>query len=483
MKLDFQGERFENLMNKAASIVRKWYDQLETTKVYHNHSAKEIFEHFDEKMPEEGIDIEALLKIVESDIFDRSNLNIHPNYYAYITGGGNQVAIIAELLRTALNQNNLKWHSAPANTEIEKIVLHWISEFIGYGTDSIGVLASGGAVANFLAMAVARKNMAPFDIAEEGLAGGPKMVYYASAEGHSSIDKGADMLGIGRKYVRKIPAKADYTINTTALITQIEADKKAGLLPICVVGIAGTTNTGAIDPLDELADICAKYNLWFHVDAAYGGPAAKSSLSDWRFKGMDRADSLIINPHKWLFIPFEAAALLVRKESHLRNTFSLIPPYLRYGQDEHRTDLMEYNLQLTKDFKALKIWMTFKAYGAKAIRTSIDRDIELARYLESQILASDDFELLAPVHLSIVCFRYNPNSLNLNEEQLNKINRQILEEIEADGRVFFTGTQLNGKTSLRACCINHRREKKHIDILMTVIREISEKCSNYRFIS
>lgn len=475
--LDVDASEFKQWMQSATEIINDWFRDLDKKKVFHNYSSEEIREHFWESLPEEATPVSELLETVSKDVFLRSTLNIHPQFYAYITGAGNQISILAELLRNALNQNNLKWHSAPANTEIERIVIEWIADFIGYGKDCGGVLASGGAIANFLSLAVARKIKAPENIAEEGLYGCPPLTVYVSAEGHSSFDKAIDMLGVGRKYLRKIPVDADYKIRTDKLVATIEADIAKGFLPICIAGIAGTTNTGAVDPLEELAEISQKYNCWYHIDAAYGGPAAR--LADQRelFKGIDLGDSLIINPHKWLFIPFESACVLVRDPNHLRKTFSLIPDYLQSDNDGLvRHDLMEYNLQLTKDFKALKIWMAFKAYGAKRILDAVQWDIQLATYLASKVKTNSHFELLAPPSLSIVCFRYLRK--NVSEDDLNELNQRILYEIEADGRVFFTGTKLKGKTALRCCLINHRRTHQHIDQLLDVITEIAEKIIN-----
>lgn len=474
MNLDFPPDQFEQLLQQASDIVSSWYRALDSQPVYRQHSAREIFDHFDEPLPEAPEEVGELLKQVERDVYERSNLNIHPQYYAYITGGANQVAILAEMLRAALNQNNLKWHSAPANSEIEQIVVRWIAEFIGYGPPGAGVLVSGGAVANFLALAVARKQQAPIDIAEEGMAGAPRMCVYVSEQGHSSIDKAADMLGIGKKYVRKVAVDAAFRMEPRALRARIRADRAQGLLPMCVVGIAGTTNTGAVDPLEELAAICREEGLWFHVDAAYGGPAAALPSCQELFTGLELGDSLIINPHKWLFVPFEAACVLVRDGEHLLDTFSMVPPYLRTGQAAHGTDLMAYNLQLTKDFKALKIWMTFKAYGARRLRQAIEHDIQMAHYLARQLEQAPDFEVLAPAPLSIVCFRYRPPSM-AEGPWLNVLNQRILAAIEGDGRAFFTGTELNGQTSLRCCCINHRRDHRHIDELIEVIRELGER--------
>ncbi|SFE38898.1 pyridoxal phosphate-dependent decarboxylase family protein [Thermoflexibacter ruber] len=478
MSLDFAPEQFQQLLQQASDILLTWYAHIGKGKTYPNASPEEIQAVFDEALPMTSQNPADLLQTIAHKVFQYSNKNIYPHYYGYITGGGNQAAILAEMLRNGLNQNNLKWHSAPANTEIEKIVLRWIAEMVGYSSDAGGVLTSGGAFANFLALAVARKIKSPINIAEEGLYACPPMTIYVSEEGHSSVDKAVDMLGLGKKYLRKIPVNQDFEIDTNALEKQIVADKQAGLLPICVVGIVGTTNTGASDDLEALANLCEKYDLWFHIDAAYGGFVAALESYKYQFKGMEKADSMIINPHKWLYVPFESACVYVKNRNHLKQTYSLIPSYLQLdiGNDS-RTDLMEYNLQLTKDFKALKIWMTLKTYGVKQLTEAIEQDILKAKYLASKIEESADFELLAPVPMSIVCFRYVGNKEKKKEDIVfyNHLNQQILREIEKDGRVFLAGTQIKGKTALRVCCINHRRTYEDIDYLFEVLREIGQK--------
>ncbi|MFO7852835.1 MAG: pyridoxal phosphate-dependent decarboxylase family protein [Bacteroidota bacterium] len=477
--LDFSPELFKKLIVKSADIIEEWYSKgMRNSKIYHDHSPSEIRRIFDEPMPLRGSKPERLLETIRKDIFRTSNFNPSPNYYAYITGGGNQASIIAELLKTSLNQNNLKWHSAPANSEIEKIVIKWICQFIDYPDDAGGVLVSGGSVANFLNLAVMRKVMCPGDISNEGLYNGTRITVYVSEQGHSSIDKAMDMLGLGKNYLRKIPTDDKLRINTKILEETICQDKEAGLMPACLIGIAGTTNNGAVDPLKELGNIAAKYNLWYMVDGAYGLPAAATEMAGHLFEGLEMADSLLINPHKWFFVPFEASCVIVKNKKLLRDTFSLMPDYLRSGQEEtERDDLMNYNLQLTKDFKALKIWMTFKTYGAEKLIKAIENDCSLAHYAQKLIEEADDFELMAPVPLSIVCFRYTGKNgqYSGDEKQLDLVNEKILEGIEKDGRIFFAGTKIKGKTSLRINLTNHRRKKEDIDFLFTVLREIATK--------
>ena len=419
-----------------------------------------------------------VLATIKRDVFRFSNYNPSPNYYGYITGGGNQMAILAETLRTALNQNNLKWHSAPANSEIEKIVIRWICEFINYTTEAGGVFCSGGSVANFLNIAVMRKMMCPVDIAAEGMYRAHPMTIYVSEQGHSSIDKALDMLGFGKNYLRKIPVRDDFTVDVDKMHDKITEDRAIGLLPIGIIGIAGTTNSGAVDPLEALGQLASDHELWYMVDAAYGGPAAGTEKAKHLFKGIEMADSVVLNPHKWFYVPFEVSCILVKNKDHLRSTFSMVPDYLTSGIGvDEREDLMDFNLQLTKDFKALKVWTTFKTYGAENLRKAITNDISNAQHLESLVLKSDDFEMLAPVSLSIACFRYCTSipDLKNNNEMLDKINDAILDMVEGDGRIFFAGTKIHGQTSLRISCTNHRRTNEDIEFLFETLREMGQK--------
>jgi glutamate/tyrosine decarboxylase-like PLP-dependent enzyme len=476
MSLDFEPSRFKALIEQSADIINHWYgSHLRNAPIYNNHTPAEIQALFDEPLPGKGSEAEELLETIQTKVFETSNFNPSPNYYGYISGGGNQAAILAEILRNALNQNNLKWHSAPANSEIEKIVIRWICDFIGYPLNAAGVLVSGGSVANFLNLAVMRKIKCPVDMANDGMYNAPIMTVYVSEQGHSSIDKGMDMLGLGKKYLRKIPVDQDFRIDLDLLEAAIIQDKQQGFLPSCIVGIAGTTNTGSVDPLRALGELAQKHNLWYIIDGAYGLPGAGTSLVGDQFDGLELADSILLNPHKWFFVPFEVACVIVKNKTHLQSTFSMVPDYLRGGKEQSdREDLMDLNLQLTKDFKALKVWMTFKAYGADKLRSAIENDCLLARYAKETIDESTDFELLAPVPLSIVCFRYIGSGSYTND-RIDAINNRLLQLIEEDGRIFFAGTKINGQTSLRINLTNHRRTSGDIDFLFKVLRELGTK--------
>lgn len=477
MSLDVTSQQFQQWIKKTGRLISDFYDQDDEQKVFAGKSPREVQELLEESLPAEPESVSALLDEVGEKVISTITNNIGPKYYGYITGGGNQVAVLAELIKASLNQNNLKWHSSPVSTEMERLVMRWVAEFIGYPTDSAGVLLSGGSVANFNCLAVARKVKAPAGISDEGLYNTKPMTVYISDEGHSSFDKAVDMLGLGKKYLRKIPVDDQMRIDPERLDAQIKADKDAGLHPICGIAVAGTTNSGAVDDLNAVADICQRHGLWYHVDAAYGGPAAKVEGVSHLFTGIDRADSVVVNPHKWMYVPFEAGGALVKNPEHLQRTFSTGPDYLKSDQQNGgRTDLMEYNLPLTKEFKALKVWMTIKAFGARRLRREIASDIEKAQHLVDLVEEDDRLELMAPAPLSIVCFRYNPGGLD--EPVLDRVNDKIITEIETDGRVFLTGTKIRGRTALRACFINHRTEKSHVQYLKEAILDIASSVSS-----
>ena len=470
--MDFSKEKFETLVHKSLNIIENWYEStLRKNKIYHNNKVKDIKKLFNITKENKSIDPEKTLEHLGQHLLHNSNFNPSPNYYGYITGGGNQIGIIAEFLKSALNQNNLKWHSAPANTEIEKIVIRWIADFIGYEKNCGGVLVSGGSIANLMNLTVMRKIKGDNKINVRGIYGTQRMRVYVSKEAHSSIDKGMDLLGLGYENLIKINTCKEFKIDLILLENKIEEDLKKGYMPIGIIGIAGTTNTGTVDPLKALGKIARKFNLWYMIDAAYGGPASKVRKN--LFAGIESADSLLINPHKWFFVPFEVACVMVKNKKHLKDAFSLVPEYLRGGsQDNDRDDLMNYNIQLSKDFKALKVWMTIKTYGVQKLKKAIINDINMAKYAYKLVVRSEKFEPIHKPELSIFCFQYVSQDNVISKDALNK---KIIDLIEEDGRVFLSGTKIRNQNVLRINCINHRRTKKDIDFLFKILEEIGLK--------
>jgi glutamate/tyrosine decarboxylase-like PLP-dependent enzyme len=476
--LDAQSDRFRDDLQKTSELVSRFYRSLRDVRLTTARSRLEVASLFDEPLPEESQPVEAILREVEEKIFANSTLYTSPRFFGYINGSGNQAAVLAELLAAALNQLVAKWHFSPAASEVERRVIRWIAEFIGYAPDAGGCLLSGGSAGNLVGLAVARERKAGFDIASRGMKEGPLLTVYVSQEGHASLEKSMTLLGMGRNQLRTIPVGEDFTIDLDALEKHVISDRARGSRPICVVGNAGTTSTGAVDPLDSLAGFCQRHKLWFHVDAAYGGPAARTQAADHLFRGIERADSVVVNPHKWLYVPAEAACILVRDPRALRETFRIGADYLQEEHDSEHDgpfDFKDYGPQLSRNFRALKVWMTFKAYGAKRLRAAINSNIEVMRYLADRIDESPDFVRLAPVPLSVVCFRYCTSDTSIQRDQdcLDRLNSQLPDALEKDGRAFLSTTRINGRKALRACSVNHRLCRDDVDVLLDVIREVA----------
>lgn len=477
--LDFTLPEFERLLDQAKQLVLARYAELDGP-AHTGHAQSEIAGWFDEPVPEHGMDMDALLQAVKNQVMDTPTMNIGPHMYAYVMAGGNQVSIMADLLASAINQNVAKWHLAPAITEIERRVIQWAADFIGYAPLEQshpvgGAIVSAGSAANLTGLTVARNIFFErTNIRRDGLFGQPPMVVYASDQTHSSVDKSVELLGIGSNNYRKIPVDADYRIDIAALIDQIKTDSDAGLQPFCIIGNAGTVNTGAIDPLDTLADIAAEYGLWLHVDGAYGGLAASLPELKDAFSGIQRAHSVACDFHKWLYQTFEIGCTLVRGWDQLKRTYHTVADYLDSSQNPAgRLDINEHHFQLSRNAKAFKVWLSFKAYGSRRLQAMIRKDIELRQYLDQQVREAGDFRPVNSGPLAIACFQYTGQG-HYSEAQIRRLNQLIIPALERDRRVFITGTRLRGEPVIRACIINHRKQREHIDYLLTVIRETGQ---------
>lgn len=472
--LDYRQDQFKDLLDKSSQLVLNHLSDLESKKAYHFYPQKEIEQWFDEPLPKEGMDPNSLLSIVKEKVLDTATNNVGPYMYAYVMTGGTQISIIGEQLAATINQNVGKWHLSPAINEIERRVIQWGGEITGFGSNAAGVLVSGGSAANLAGLAVARNIFfEKQEVRKKGLFGMKPFTVYASAEVHGCVDKSIEELGIGTDQLRKVDTNADFTINLEALIQTIEEDIKNGYTPFCLIGTAGTVNTGAIDDLNALADIAEKYNMWYHIDGAYGGLLGSQPSLKEKYKGIERADSLAVDFHKWLYQTFEGGCLLVRDWDHLKRAYFKVASYLDARLEEAgRVNFNEHYFQLSRNAKALKIWMSLKAYGINAIQDMIQKDVDLAKYLADTMDASDDFELVAGSDLAIACFRYVKGCNN--EEEIDDINRKLIPALEKDGRVFITGTTINDTFVIRACLINHRMHEGTVDYLVNVIREVAE---------
>jgi glutamate/tyrosine decarboxylase-like PLP-dependent enzyme len=474
--LDFSQEDFKTILNQSTDLVLKQFENIEQRKGYDDFPQSEVEEWFNEPLPTHGMAYQELLNEVERKVLNTATGNLGPHMYAYVMSGGNQMAIVAEKLATTINQNQTKWHLAPALNEIEKRVIKWTAELMGFPDDAGGLLVSGGSAANLTGLTVGRNIFFEKEgIRKKGLFGQKPFIVYASDEVHSCVDKSVELLGIGTDHLRKIETDDHFRIRIDLLEKQIQSDLKNGLQPFCLIGNAGTVNTGAIDDLNTLADLAQKYGLWYHIDGAYGALAGILNSTKQAYKGMARADSIALDFHKWLYVPFEAGCTLVRGWDKLKRTYFKKAAYLdtELANDGHRLEFNEHYFQLSRNSKAFKVWMTIKAYGMERIKAMIQKDIDLTFYLNELIRASSDFELVADSKLAVSCFRYVGKMTNPAE--ITEFNRRLMPELEKDGRVFIMGTTLKEKYAIRACFINHRKTKETTAYLLNVIREVAKK--------
>ncbi|HKF42350.1 MAG TPA: pyridoxal-dependent decarboxylase [Thermoanaerobaculia bacterium] len=466
-EFDLSPEEVRKLGYAAADAVAESCEKLVGRPVFGKIGADAAL--FDEPMPEEGQPIEKTLAFVREHVLPFPMGNSHPRFYGFINATADPVGITADYMAASMNPNC--WGGDHAAIHVEHRVMRWIAGILGYPAEAEGILVSGGSMANFTALAAARRAMVPGNVREDGLSGEgrPRLVVYASDQVHHCVDKAVDLLGIGTRNLRKIETDERFLIRMDLLAEAVAKDLREGLTPAIVVGNAGTVNTGAIDPLEELADFCRKEALWFHVDGAYGAMARLSRRLAPLFAGMERADSIAADPHKWLYVPYEAGATLVRQPGRLAAAFRKFPEYLASDPDSPFPGpawFAERGVELSRGFKALKVWMGIKTHGRAGYERAIENDVALAHFLADEVGRRPDFELLAPTNLSIANFRYRPAGSGLSDAELDRVNRGIVNRLVGDGSFFLAPTILKGRTTLRVCIVNFRTRREDLTALL-----------------
>jgi aromatic-L-amino-acid/L-tryptophan decarboxylase len=400
--------------------------------------------------------------------------NVHPRFWGWVMGNGTVTGMLAEMLAAGFNPN--QGGLVQAGNLVEAQVISWCKEMFGFPSSGSGLLVSGGSMANLVALTVARNARAGFDVREEGVSGATHPLrVYASTEVHSSVQKAVELLGLGRRGLNLIGVKSDFTIDLDRLRAAIREDRSQGLLPVCVVGCAGTVNTGAVDPLDELADLCRDEGLWFHVDGAFGALAALSPSLSGLVKGIERADSLAFDMHKWMYLPYEVGCTLVRDAEAHRNAFALSPHYLEHttrGIAGAELWFSDFGVQLSRGFRALKVWMSIQENGIDKIGRLILQNVEQARYLYDRVAASTELESVGGVPLNIVCFRYLGGVRD--PEAVDALNKELLLRLQEGGIAAPSSTNLDGKFVLRVCITNHRTTRKDLDLLVQEVTRIGK---------
>jgi aromatic-L-amino-acid decarboxylase len=431
-------------------------------------------------LPELGTEADALLRRTAQLLFEHSLFNGHPRFFGYITAPPAPIGILADFLGSAVNANVGAWLLAPAATEIEGQTVRWIATLIGYPAECGGLLVSGGNMANFVCFLAARAAKAGWDIREHGVAGDAArpLRVYGSAETHTWIQKAADLSGLGTASIRWIPTDARLRMDVAVLRRQIEADIAAGDVPCLVVGTAGSVSTGAVDPLPGISAICKEHNVWFHVDGAYGGFAAAVPEAPDDLRGLSLADSVAVDPHKWLYAPIEAGCALVRDPDALRAAFAYHPPY--YHFEERATNYVDYGPQNSRGFRALKVWLGLKHAGAAGYRKMIADDIRLSQAMAEAVAQHPELQLMTQ-ELSITTFRYVPRDLRSKieeaqvESRLDALNRELLDRLQRGGEVFVSNAVVGGRYALRACIVNFHTSRSDVEALPEIVARAGRK--------
>jgi aromatic-L-amino-acid/L-tryptophan decarboxylase len=466
---EWSADEIRRIGYRVVDMIAEHLTTLPEKPVFRPFPPELVAKYLDSKLPESGQEADDILAAFARDIEPYPFGNGHPRFYGWVNSPPVVLGIFAEALAAAMNPSCAGGNHAAIYVERE--VINWFKQIVGFPAESMGLLVSGGSIAALTGLAVARHAQCGFDIRTQGVQGtSARLKFYRTGEGHGCHQKAIELMGIGSESLQNVEHDRSLRMIPSALDAAIHEDRQSGNIPIAVIASAGTVNTGAIDPLDEIADVCTKQKVWLHVDGAYGAPAILDRQYAKQLSALSRADSVALDPHKWLYVPVEAGVVLVRDARHMRATFSLVPPYL---QTDGKTDgvgglpwFSEYGFQQTRGFRALKVWMALRYHGLSGYRSSIERDIQLAGRLAKSLRTTGDFEVFEPQSLSIVCFRYAPPKLRNNARMLDALNKALLEKVQLGGQAFLSSTVLDGRFWLRACIINPRTCEEDLEELV-----------------
>jgi glutamate/tyrosine decarboxylase-like PLP-dependent enzyme len=490
--LDISEAEMRELSSQVTQLVTDYFSEVSTLPVFPETSGGKTIGKIGASLPIEGEPLERLINDCRV-IIENSRHNGHPRFFGYVASPATPPGAFADLIASTLNTNLTSWRSGPAATEIERTVVGWLASLIGYSDETReahGLLTSGGSMANLTALLIAHRAKSDTDVASNGLwNSSAPMTIYASDQIHMSIPKAADILGLGRAQVRLVDSDDRFRMKVASLRRTLANDLTNGVKPFCVVANGGTVNTGAVDPLDDIAEVASEFGLWFHIDGAYGALAALDEKKRPLFRGIERADSVSLDPHKWLYVPIDSGCLLFRDEACARAAFSFEgADYIKVHEQnaDEAFAFWNYGPELSRRFRALKIWLTLRYYGVRRIGQSISQDNALATYLGEQVEAATDFELLAPPELSICCFRYVPSALQTRlragdgvdatiDAELDQLNTNIMNVVQRGGRAYLSSATIRGKFALRACITNFRTTRADIDQTLEIIRDAARE--------
>jgi len=466
--LEPSADEIRNWGNSVTQYMVDYLGELRDRPAYRHMSSREIRSGLESKLPIKGTDFDSLLKVFREAIVPFSRQNAHPRMFGYVQSPGTPIAAFADLLASSLNANLTVWRSAPAPVELERLTIDWIRQILGFRAEAGGLFVSGGSMANLAALAAARQTK------QQSLG---RLRMYASSATHFSIIKAAALLGIGREDVQHVAMDERSRMRVDDLVAKIDADLEAGYVPFCVVANAGTVDTGAVDPLCEIREVANRFQVWMHVDGSYGAFAILAHSAKKLFAGMEQADSIALDPHKWLYLPVDVGCVIYRDPETARATFAHEAEYTRmFGEEADEAFVCwDYGPELSRRFRALKVWMLLKGVGLDRLSEAIESNLACAQHLEAMVRASDDFEMVAPVELSIFCFRHVPAQLrNESPKQIDQFNERLLVALQRDGSSYLSNATLGGRFALRGCVLNYRTTLRDMEILLEDLRRVAK---------
>ncbi len=454
---DLSKEEMKSYGYKVVDLIAEHWATIEDQKPVVTATREEMDSVFLQEAPEQGMSADKVLDFVVENVIPNSSVTAHPKAFSFVPGPSNYISTMADSLATGFNIFSGGWMVSPAAAELEIVTMNWLLKMYNFPVaKGGGIFTSGGSMANLTAIVTARRLKCGDDFS--------KAVIYLSDQAHSSNIKAIRVLGFKKEQIRILPTDLEFRISMNKLKNAIAKDRLEGLQPFCFIASAGTTNTGTVDPLNDIADVCEAEGLWMHIDGAYGGAAILSDKGASALRGIERADSLTVDPHKWFFQPYEIGCLLVKDSSWLSNTFSEKPEYLRDIEgNESEINFYDYGIQLTRRLRALKFYMSIKTYGLETFRKAITYNIQITEDVENMLRKSRNWEIISPANLAIINFRYNPLNLNLSEPEIDEVNQKISKKIMENGDAFLVTTLLNKQVVLRMCLINPKTTFKDVE--------------------
>jgi aromatic-L-amino-acid decarboxylase len=467
-------QEFREHAHQLVDWMADYFEEIEEYPVKPDVQPGDIFNQLPDKAPAQGESFEAMFDDFKDTIMPGMTHWESPYFMGYFPANKSYPSVLAEMLTATLGAQCMSWLTSPAATELEEQVMEWLRKAIGLPEPFTGVIQDTASTSTLCALLMARERTTNFEVNESGFPSNETYTIYCSSETHSSIEKDVKIAGFGRQHLRTIPVDDQYAMDPGALEEAIREDLEKGCKPAAVVATIGTTGSTAIDPLKEIGRICSKYEIFLHVDAAYAGTALLLAEMRWINEGIEHADSFVFNPHKWMFTNFDCSAFYVQDEALLVRTFEIMPEYLKTAEDQRVKNYRDWGIPLGRRFRALKLWFVMRSFGLEGLKERIRHHIGLAQTLKEEIARDDHFELMAPVPLNTICFRFHPGYID-DEKKLNELNQKLLEQIQESGKLFLTHTKLDGKYTIRIVLGNTNLEQRHVDRAWKLVKEFSGK--------